>query len=134
MTTDRRADIVLIDDHPEHLDYLATLLRRAGYGVAAFNHAALALCYLKRYPPRLVITDVFMPEKDGFEVLREVKRELPGLPLIAVSGAELGEQALYLESMRHLGAHAAFAKPVDDDALLATVAALIGPPEPAAAP
>jgi DNA-binding NtrC family response regulator len=126
MTTDPRADIVLIDDHPEHLDYLATLLRRAGYVVAAFHRAAPALCHLKRYPAHLVITDVFMPEKDGFEVLKEVEREFPGLPLIAVSGIGLREQALYLESMRHLGARAAFAKPVDGDALLATVAALIG--------
>jgi DNA-binding response OmpR family regulator len=72
-----RADIVLVDDHPEHLDYLATLLRRAGYRGAAFNRAAPALCHLKRYPPRLVITDVFTPEKDGFEVLQAVRDIFP---------------------------------------------------------
>jgi len=120
-----RDEIVVIDDHPEHLDYLATLLRRAGYGVAAFNRAAPALCHLKRFGARLVITDVFMPEKDGFEVLREVKRDFPQLPLIAVSGIGPREQALYLASIQHLGADATFAKPIDAAALLARVATLV---------
>jgi CheY-like chemotaxis protein len=125
MTIDARAQIVVIEDHPEHLDYLATLLRRSGYVVAAFDRAVLALGYLKTWQPRLVITDVFMPEMDGFEVLKEVRRNFPDLPLIAVSGVGPRAQSLFLKAMKQLGARATFAKPLDDRALLATVAKLI---------
>jgi CheY-like chemotaxis protein len=125
MTVTTPADIVVIDDHAEHLDYLATLLRRAGYVVAAFGGAEQALSFLKQCRPLLLVTDVFMPEKDGFEVLQEVRRWCPDLPLIAVSGVGPRSQSLFLDAMKHLGATAVFAKPIDSTALLATVAALV---------
>lgn len=125
MTAITPADIVIIEDHPEYLEYLATLLQRAGYVVAAFARAAQALSFLKQSRANLLITDVFMPEKDGFEVLQEVRRSFPELPLIAVSGVGPRSQSLFLDAMKHMGAVAAFAKPIDGSALLATVAALV---------
>ena len=73
--------IVIIDDHPEHLDYLAMLLRRAGYGVAAFDKAQAALDHVAHAPVDLVITDVFMPDIDGIEVLMSLRRSFPDLPV-----------------------------------------------------
>jgi two-component system chemotaxis response regulator CheY len=126
MTDFAAATVVVIDDHPEHLDYLAMLLRRAGYVVAAFNAAQAALDYAAQSPVDLVITDVFMPDLDGIEVLMALRRSFPDLPVIAVSGVGPRSEPLFLGAMQHLGASAAFAKPVDDAALLSTVARLIG--------
>jgi DNA-binding response OmpR family regulator len=126
MTAMTAADIVIIEDHPEYLDYLATLLQRAGYIVAAFERAEPALSFLRQSRPRILITDVFMPEKDGVEVLQEVRRSFPDLPLIAVSGLWPGSQSQFQDAMKLMGATAAFAKPIDGSALLATVAAHVG--------
>jgi len=124
-------DIVVIEDHPEYLDYLATLLRRAGYTVATFTTGTAALRYIEHNPVSAVITDVFMPEMDGFEVLKEVRRRFPKLPIIAVSSCGAC-MPICLEAMQNLGASATFAKPVDADALLIAIARLIhGPDRPA---
>jgi two-component system chemotaxis response regulator CheY len=125
MTDSAPASVVVIDDHPEHLDYLATLLRRAGYGVVAFNKAQAALDYVAQSSVDLIITDVFMPDLDGIEVLMALRRSFPDLPVIAVSGIGPRSQPLFLGVMRHLGARATFAKPLDDMALLSTVAGLV---------
>jgi two-component system chemotaxis response regulator CheY len=119
------ARIVAIDDHAEHLDYLVTLLRRAGYVVEGFAHAVTALDYIARTPVSLVITDVFMPEMDGFEVLKALLQSHPELPLIAVSGTASPEHGRLLSGMKTLGARAVFTKPLDAAALLESVSVLI---------
>ncbi|MGO8916841.1 MAG: response regulator transcription factor [Stellaceae bacterium] len=120
------APILIIEDHPEHLDYLATLLRRAGYGVAAFESAVAGVRYMTRCPVSLVITDVFMPEMDGFEVLKTLRQCHPEVPLIAVSGAASYDRADFLAGMQNLGAQAVFTKPLDAAALLGAVSLLVG--------
>jgi CheY-like chemotaxis protein len=122
------APIVVIEDHPEYLDYLATLLRRAGYAVAPFTAAGAAVRFLQHHFASIVITDVFMPEMDGFEVLSEVRRRFPALPIIAVSGDAPGQGPTFLDAMRHLGACAALTKPIDAAALLAAIAQCLAQP------
>ncbi|HXZ00722.1 MAG TPA: response regulator [Stellaceae bacterium] len=119
------ARVAVIEDHPEHFDYLVALLRRAGYAVAAFDDAKSALCHLAHSPANLVITDVFMPEMDGFELLKELQEAHPGVPLIAVSGAASRDCTDFLACMKKLGARAVFTKPVDATELLDTVALLV---------
>ena len=120
--------IVVIEDHPEYLDYLATLLRRAGYAVFPFSAASAAVEHLRHHGASVVITDVFMPEMDGFEVLHEVRQLFPTLPVIAVSGDGLSWGPIFLDAMRHLGACAALAKPIDAAALLAAIALCLSLP------
>ena len=117
--------VVVIEDHPEHLEYVVTLLRRAGHSVDGFTSAAAAMRHIALGATRLIITDVFMPDMDGFEVLKALQRTHPHIPVIAVTGAG-SRQALFLEAMRHMGARAGFTKPIDAAALLAAVARLLG--------
>jgi CheY-like chemotaxis protein len=128
----RSDPIVVIDDHPEHLDYLATLLRRSGYRVEAFTSAKAALRYVETSPARLVISDVFMPDMDGFEVLKSLRGGARATPLIAVSGGRSNDRGLFLKAIRQLGAAAGFAKPIDGQSLLMTVDRLLRPDEPPA--
>lgn len=116
------APIVVIEDHPEYLDYLATLLRRAGYAVAPFTAASAALQFLQQHPVSIVITDIFMPDMDGFEVLGQVRRLYPAVPIIAISGDGPCRGPMFLHAMRHLGACAALTKPIDAAALRDTIA------------
>ena len=118
--------ILIIEDHPEHRDYLAALLRRAGHLVVAFGSAPAALRYMADHPVSLVITDIFMPEMDGFEVLKTLQQTHPQVPLIAVSGGASYDRSDFLACMQNLGARAAFAKPLDAAALLGAVSLLIG--------
>lgn len=131
MKTAQPARIVVIEDHPEHLDYLATLLQRCGFAVDAFACATAALHHLERNSASLVITDVFMPGMDGFEVLKEFKRVRPALPIIGVSGSGPQDRLLFLDAMQQLGARAGFAKPLDVRSLLDAIARLTSaPPQP----
>jgi DNA-binding NtrC family response regulator len=127
MTNAAHAAIVVIESHPEHLDYITTLLRRAGYRVAGFATAAKALRHIGNDATSLIITDVFMPGLDGFEVLRELKRSHLELPVVAVTGGD-PHHAQFLDAMRHMGASAGLTKPIDASALLDAVTRLIGRP------
>jgi CheY-like chemotaxis protein len=119
--------IVVIEDHPEFRDYIATLLRRAGYAVIGFATAVAALRHIASVPARLIITDVFMPDMDGFEVLTELKRLHLDIPVIALTGAD-PRHAMFLDAIKQMGARAGFTKPIDATALLAAVAHLGGDP------
>jgi CheY-like chemotaxis protein len=125
MESAKRARILVIDDHPEHLDYLATLLRRAGYVVAAFDNAIPAMRYIAHCPVNLIITDVFMPEMDGFEVLQALQQSHPAVPLVAISGSASSARTHFLAGMKLLGAQAIFTKPFDAAALLDVVSLLV---------
>lgn len=119
-TTDYR--IVIIDDHVDHLCYIETLLKRAGYRVVAFDRARKALDYIAHEPVALVITDLFMPDMDGIEVVRSLKQKQPAPAVIGISGG-VSDQALpLLKAMSALGAHTVLSKPIDGPTLLSTVA------------
>jgi diguanylate cyclase (GGDEF)-like protein/PAS domain S-box-containing protein len=83
--------ILIVDDMPENLGVLGTLLRTEGYEVKAANSGALALRYAVQEPyPSLILLDVMMPEMDGFEVLRRLRensvtRNVPVMFLTALS-------------------------------------------------
>jgi YesN/AraC family two-component response regulator len=66
----------------------------------------------------LMITDIVMPEQEGLEMLRSLRRERPDLKVIAISGAFGGE---YLEAAELLGAKASLQKPIDQRELLQTI-------------
>jgi CheY-like chemotaxis protein len=109
-TETAHAAIVIIDDHPEHLDYLAILLRHAGYLVAAFDKAQAALNHVARSSVDSSSPTCSMPDIDGIEVLRSLSRSFPDLPVIAVSDMGPRSQPLFFGMMRRLGARATFFK------------------------
>lgn len=121
------AAIVVIDDHPEHLELVETMLVRAGYEAVGFGKAAAALSYIEQRPASLIITDIYMPDMDGIELLRCLGRLFPAVPVIAISGSDRTRDGFLLKAMQAFGAHAIFTKPLDEAALLATVARLVRP-------
>jgi len=109
--------VVVIDDDAEHLAYVTTLLTRTGYSCLGFSSARDALAYLDKNRTGLVITDIFMPEMDGFELLRALHAKYPDVAVVTLSGEGRMTKDFYLECARHLGAVAALRKPFEPHAL-----------------
>ncbi|HWE75179.1 MAG TPA: response regulator [Stellaceae bacterium] len=116
-SADRR--IVLIDDQRDHLAYMTTLLARHGYSSAGFASARDALDHIENHQVDLVIADVFMPDMDGFELLRILQRRSAPIPVVTLSGGDRrGHGDFFLRCTRLLGAVATLRKPLHVDALL----------------
>jgi diguanylate cyclase (GGDEF)-like protein len=84
------ASIMIVDDTPENLALLASMLGDAGHRVLAFPSAKMALAAAERRPPDLVLLDICMPQMDGFDLARRFKAnpalaEIPILFLSALS-------------------------------------------------
>ncbi len=79
-------------------------------------------------PADLVITDILMPEKEGIETIREMRRDFPETKIIAISGGGRLYTSDYLKIAQHIGADRVFAKPFEKNEILAAVQELIGFP------
>ena len=90
----RNAHITVADDNADLRDYLTRLLREQGYRVTTVANGVEALNVVKTTRPQLVLSDVMMPEMDGFELLRALREDpdTSGLPIILLS-ARAGEEA-----------------------------------------
>jgi len=109
--------VLLVDDDALMRRSLAFHLEQAGYHVHTAANAEDALAFVRRTPPDLVLLDIGLPDKDGLEVLRELKAEY-NLPVIFLTARrrELDE-ILGLE----LGADDYITKPFDVDVVLARI-------------
>lgn len=111
------AKVVLIDDDSDSLDYLTALLSRHDIPCAAFWRSEDALAYIRTHPVAVVVTDIFMPEVDGVQLIAAIRDCHPEVAVIAMSGY----QESYLRCMRALGAAASLRKPVDPAVLVAAL-------------
>ena len=120
------ARIVVVDDDEQVRSVFRIALERAGYdvGEAAEGGAALKLC--RAQPVDVAIVDIVMPGKEGIETISELKAEFPDTKIVAISGGGRAGPGSYLELARRFGAHRTFAKPIDNDELLAVVRELLG--------
>ena len=122
MAPDRPARIVVADDEAGVRSFLRLVLESAGYQVMEAPNGKLALQEARAGRVDLVITDLVMPEQEGIETIRVLRRDVPGVGIIAISGA-LGPQ--FLEVARMLGAQAVLSKPVSAELLLVKVAEVL---------
>ena len=118
------AKILVVDDSPTQAKLLEQVLRAHGYQVAVSRNGAEALERILSQRPDLVISDILMPEMDGFELCRRV-RELPAskcLPIILLT--HLNDSADVLHSLE-AGADYFISKPYNDKALLSRISATL---------
>ena len=80
------ATILVIDDDEQVQAVLRRILEEAGYKVVGASNRQQGLQQFRREPADLVLLDVFMPERDGLEMLVELHREYPDAKVIAISG------------------------------------------------
>jgi len=80
----KKSLILTVDDKPQNLQFLGTLLSNNGYEVVMAQSGPQALTFVKSEFPDLILLDVMMPEMDGYEVCEELKAEFPthNIPVI----------------------------------------------------
>jgi len=122
------AEILLVEDDPALARALETVLKREGYPVVVAAHGRAAMDVVSQRRVALVISDIFMPEGDGLELLNFLRRLTPHPPLVAMSGAGDGRVGNMLKVAGALGAARILPKPFAPSQLLALVQELIGPP------
>jgi two-component system, NtrC family, response regulator AtoC len=109
------ATLAIVDDDPQFVDYMATLLRSRGYVVQTFNSGPALLRALNTdTPPQVVLLDVLMPELDGLETLKALRTSHPSVPVIMLSGRQT--PATIVDAVR-LGAADYVVKPDDPEGL-----------------
>ncbi len=112
---------MIIDDEPAVRKTLRTSLERAGYHVAEAGDGRTGLRLHAAAPADVIITDIFMPDFDGIETIRELRRVAPGVKVIVVSGGDSTGTLNMLEDAKLLGADRAFHKPLKSEELLGAV-------------
>ena len=80
------ASILIVDDEPTLRQLLRTVLERAGYEVAEADNGNEAMGIIRAIELDLVITDIFMPENDGFELIQHLRRAAPRVKIIGYFG------------------------------------------------
>jgi CheY-like chemotaxis protein len=122
------ASILLVDDNEDARVTVARILDMAGYRVAQAPNARAASALLKEQVPDLVITDIFMPDGDGFEMLNELRDREPKIPVIAISGGGVQQGLDVLAIAGRLGAKKVLYKPFARRQLLDAIAEALGQP------
>ena len=124
------ARVLVIDDDEDYSVFLTALLMRGGHEVFSLRNGCFLARLLAAEPFDAVITDIYMPEIDGIEVLRWVKKLAPSAAVIVVTGGAYaaGADDCVHRLMSLLGAVAVLTKPVDGEALLDILRAALDSP------
>ena len=113
--------ILVVDDDPNISELLKIYLEKEGYEVKIASDGAQGVSYFKMYDPDLVLLDIMLPVKDGWQVCREI-REVSAKPIIMITAkGEVFDKVLGLE----LGADDFVVKPFDMKELSARVKAVL---------
>jgi two-component system response regulator FixJ len=118
--TSRR--VFFVDDEPKVCTVVRKTLERAGISVSCCSSARACLAQLENAKSDLLVTDVRMKGMDGIELLVEVKKRFPWLPVLVVTG--YGDVPMAVKALR-AGAADFIEKPLDRDAFLDTVRGLL---------
>jgi len=113
--------ILVVDDDPNISDLLKMYFENEGYDVKLASDGAEGITFFKHYEPDLVLLDIMLPKKDGWQVCREI-REISSKPIIMITAkGEVFDKVLGLE----LGADDFVVKPFDMKELSARVKAVL---------
>ncbi|MBD2593764.1 PAS domain S-box protein [Nostoc spongiaeforme FACHB-130] len=118
--------VLMVDDEPDIRDLITFILHDYGVAVTAVTSAAAALAEISQSVPDILISDIGMPEVDGYMLIRQVRQltpqqggNVPAIALTAYAGEINQQQALTAGFQLHVP------KPVDPDALVKAIASLL---------
>lgn len=113
--------ILIIDDDKFVRTSIRAVLEGAEYEVAEAGDADAGIDLQHRTPFDVVIVDLVMPNKEGLETIRELKRDYPNLPIVAISGGGSIVRKNFVQAAELFGATATLEKPFGGDDLLSTL-------------
>jgi DNA-binding NtrC family response regulator len=111
-------DVLLVDDESVIRDAALRVLEAAGLGVASTGSGTAGLAHPAAESCRVVVCDLILPDVSGVDVVRELRRRRPELPIVVITGYASREAVSRAEEA---GASSFLAKPFDDAELLAAV-------------
>jgi NO-binding membrane sensor protein with MHYT domain/CheY-like chemotaxis protein/nitrogen-specific signal transduction histidine kinase len=124
--------VLLVDDANDTLDVLQQILKQSGATIMAASDAGTALALLERERPDVIVSDIGMPDIDGFELMRRIRRRaanaggaIPAIALTAFTRPDDRNKAM------QAGFNDYLAKPVEPGSLLAQIAQAVGERGPA---
>ena len=119
--------ILVIDDDHLIRKSVCKVLQLEPYDVHAVSCGSSALKYLEQEKVDIVITDIYMPEKDGFEIIDELLKKFPEIKIIAMTGGfdRLFDPGTALDVAERSGAHYVIKKPCRGKEILKAVESVI---------
>ena len=119
------ARILLIDDDDSVRSVLSKILAHYGHTVIEARNGNEGLELFKDARADLLITDIVMPEKEGLEVLMELRKIHPPVKIIAISGGGRFSAMDYLQTAKLMGATRVLEKPFTQEVLMTTINELL---------
>ncbi len=119
------SNILVIDDNASVRKAITLMLEGGGFSVTSAKDGSEGLRAFESMAPDLVIVDIIMPDKDGIEIIREMRRARPDTKIIAMTGGGRMSNLDFLRMARAFGAVESMAKPIDPDDLVARVQACL---------
>jgi CheY-like chemotaxis protein len=124
------ARILIIDDNSEFRFMLRALLEGAGHQVAEAGNGNEGIRCFHGDPCDLICCDLFMPEKEGLETIRELCHDFPTVKIVAMSGGGGTDGSVdMLPIARYFGAVEVLQKPFEPDTLLRILEGLLPRPQ-----
>ena len=127
--TANNARIMLVDDEPDINAALSVVLKRAGYDVNTFDNPFIALEKLKPGFYGLIILDVKMPQMDGFELYREIKKVDKKAKICFLTASELYYENFRKEKFAALDKELFIIKPISNAELLKKIDFILKVPD-----
>ncbi len=89
-TRSPKGDILIVDDTPDNLRLLSSMLSKRGYKVRSVINGKMALDAARAVPPDLILLDILMPDMDGYEVCQRLKADVTtnAIPVIFLSALD----------------------------------------------
>lgn len=120
--------ILVVDDNPPFLRALERMLSASGeWMVSTARNGSDAVRLAAHRTFDLVVTDIFMPDKDGYELIGALRKLTPATKIIAMTGGGERMDVGFLKVARKLGASETLAKPFSEEELLRSIRRLLGP-------
>ena len=118
-------DILIAEDEPSILESLDFILRRAGWTISSVTDGDAALEAVRRLKPRLVVLDVMLPKRSGFDVLKQIRAnaETQALPVLILTAKGQQQDRRIAEQ---LGADVFVTKPYANAEVVGAVRQLLG--------
>lgn len=120
--------ILLVDEDQNAVQSLASSVRlcHPDWTVEMAVGGDAALRVVREREVDVLVTEILMPERDGFEVIESVRRDHPEVKIVALSGQRRQDTRYLLNIARHLGADATLEKPFEAQKLLDLIRSLLG--------
>jgi len=117
--------VLIIDDENEIRKLVARFLKKLGFDSDEAENGILGLELFKQNQYEFVVTDIIMPEKEGLETIRDMRKINQNAKILGISGGSLKWNFDYLKTARLLGAQVTLNKPFDFDEFSDSVKKLI---------